>query len=138
MSYKTIVLADKKAIKENGKNKVVTENRKEYLAIFSNKALKYGFENGFLESTSLIDLMVKVEEDIELAWKIIYISFITTNEDINISYDEFVDKLDLSVGEVVWKAQSIMQPTLPEKYSEYLEELDKATDTTEKKLLNLI
>lgn len=138
MKLKTIVLADKKAIKENGKDKVVTENRKEYLAVFSNKALKYGFENGFLESTSLMDLMVKVEEDIELAWKIIYISFITTNEDMNISYDEFVDKLDVQVGEIVWKAQSIMQPTLPEKYSEYLEELDKATDISEKKLLNLI
>lgn len=138
MKLKTIVLADKKAIKENGKDKVVTENRKEYLAVFSNKALKYGFENGFLESTSLMDLMVKVEEDIELAWKIIYISFITTNEDMNISYDEFVDKLDVPVGEIVWKAQSIMQPTLPEKYSEYLEELDKATDSSEKKLLNLI
>ena len=138
MKLKTIVLADKKAIKENGKDKVVTENRKEYLAVFSNKALKYGFENGFLESTSLVDLMVKVEEDIELAWKIIYISFITTNEDMNISYDEFVDKLDVSVGEIVWKAQSIMQPTLPEKYSEYLEELDKATDISGKKLLNLI
>ena len=138
MRLKTIVLADKKAIKENGKDKVVTENRKEYLAVFSNKALKYGFENGFLESTSLMDLMVKVEEDIELAWKIIYISFITTNEDMNISYDEFVDKLDVPVGEIVWKAQSIMQPTLPEKYSEYLEELDKATDSSEKKLLSLI
>ena len=138
MKLKTIVLADKKAIKENGKDKVVTENRKEYLAVFSNKALKYGFENGFLESTSLVDLMVKVEEDIELAWKIIYISFITTNEDMNISYDEFVDKLDVPVGEIVWKAQSIMQPTLPEKYSEYLEELDKATDSSEKKLLSLI
>jgi hypothetical protein len=138
MKLKTIVLADKKAIKENGKDKVVTENRKEYLAVFSNKALKYGFENGFLESTSLVDLMVKVEEDIELAWKIIYISFITTNKDMNISYDEFVDRLDVPVGEIVWKAQSIMQPTLPEKYSEYLEELDKATDSSEKKLLNLI
>lgn len=138
MKLKTIVLADKKAIKENGKDKVVTENRKEYLAVFSNKALKYGFENGFLESTSLVDLMVKVEEDIELAWKIIYISFITTNNDIDISYDEFVDKLDVPVGEIVWKAQSIMQPTLPEKYSEYLQELDKATDSSEKKLLNLI
>lgn len=138
MKLKTIVLADKKAIKENGKDKVVTENRKEYLAVFSNKALKYGFENGFLESTSLMDLMVKVEEDIELAWKIIYISFITTNKDIDISYDEFVDKLDVPVGEIVWKAQSIMQPTLPEKYSEYLEEFNKATDSSEKKLLNLI
>lgn len=138
MKLKTIVLADKKAIKENGKDKVVTENRKEYLAVFSNKALKYGFENGFLESTSLVDLMVKVEEDIELAWKIIYISFITTNNDIDVSYDEFVDKLDVPVGEIVWKAQSIMQPTLPEKYSEYVEELDKATDSSEKKLLNLI
>lgn len=138
MNYKTIVLADRKAIKENGKNKVVTENKKEYLAVFSNKALKYGFENGFLESTSLVDLMTKVEEDIELAWKIIYISFITTNEDIDISYDEFVDKLDISVGEVVWKAQSIMQPDLPENYKDYIEELAKATDSNEKKLLSLI
>lgn len=138
MNYKTIVLADKKAIKENGKNKVVTENKKEYLAVFSNKALKYGFENGFLKTTSPIKLMAEVEEDVELAWKIIYISFITTNEDIDISYDEFVDRLDVPAGDIIWKVQSIMNPELPENYKDFIEELGKATDSTEKKLLNLI
>lgn len=132
MGYKTIVLADRKTVKENGKEKILKENSREYLVVFSNKALKYGIENGFLESTSLMDLMKRVEEDITLAWKIIYISFITTN-DVSISYDDFIDRLDIDVSDVVWKAQSIMQPTLPEKYEEYLNEMMNATDEVKKK-----
>ena len=127
-NIRKIKLAEVKV--EGGKE--VKENQQTISALLNNRALKYGISSGLIDTTNLMTLFDDVEENIETAWKLLYLSAYGADREIikEYSLDEFIELLDVPITEVRYLAQTTILGTLPETYDEFMKELQSKTEKT--------
>lgn len=129
MKVRTVNLADIETVDNKGKKEIRKINEREVGLVLNNRALKYGLDKGYIETSNIGKLLTDLEADIDLAWSLIYLGAVGGNKDFedDMTRDEFIDKLDLDLASVNYKAQSLIMADLPDTYDEFVEKLKAKT-----------
>ena len=130
MKVRTINLADIETVDNKGKKEIRKINEREVGLVLNNRALKYGLDKGYIETSNIGKLLTDLEADIDLAWSLIYLGAVGGNKGFedDMTRDEFIDKLDLDLASVNYKAQSLIMADLPDTYDEFVEKLKAKTE----------
>lgn len=130
MKVRTVNLADIETVDNKGKKEIRKINEREVGLVLNNRALKYGLDKGYIETSNIGKLLTDLEADIDLAWSLIYLGAVGGNKDFedDMTRDEFIDKLDLDLASVNYKAQSLIMADLPDTYDEFVEKLKAKTE----------
>lgn len=137
MNFRKIKLAEVDVVDNQGAKELRKVNEEEVGLILSNRALRYGYKEGLIKTTSISKLIDSLPEDIELGWTILYLGAIGANPGFEkkLTREDFIDRLDISPEEVTYTAQSTIMGELPDTYEEFIDELKKKTqkDSEDKK-----
>lgn len=132
---RTIKLAEKKIQEVDGVFVEIKTNERTVPLLINHRALNYGLKNGHIQTTVLKDFMSLEEGNIDLCYHLLYLGAIGANQAFNtiLSYDDFVNQLDIPVESIAYTVQSLFYSNLPDTMDQFIGELEKKTTPSDSK-----